>query len=90
MKKKMETTRPPCLDQAYYSKKKKVKEGDGEQKLTISPGLVLNAPKLYGLLKVEAHGASATPSYVKIRLFKEDIINALRSLLNSSARGLQV
>jgi len=36
--KKMETTPPPCLDQAYYSKKKKVKEVDGEQKLTISPG----------------------------------------------------
>ena len=28
---------PPCLDQAYYSKQKKVKEGDREQKLTISP-----------------------------------------------------
>jgi len=29
---------PPCLDQAYYLKKNKAKEGDGEQKIMISPG----------------------------------------------------
>jgi len=29
---------PPCLDQAYYSKQKKVKEGDGEQRGTSSTG----------------------------------------------------
>ena len=32
MKKKLETTPPPCLDKAYYSKKEKVNEGDEEQK----------------------------------------------------------
>jgi len=29
--KKMDTTPPPCVDKAYYSKKKKVKEGDREK-----------------------------------------------------------
>ena len=37
-KKKKKLAPPPYLDQTYYSKKNKVKEGDREQRGTSSPG----------------------------------------------------
>jgi len=50
----------PILRKAFLFKERKLREG--EQKKTISPGKVQSTPKLYGLVIIRAHGASATPS----------------------------
>jgi len=60
---KMKTAPSPCLDKALLFKGKK--ERDGEKKIMISPGQVLVAPKLCGLLKTKAYGASAIPSLLQ-------------------------
>ena len=70
----------PCLDQSYYSNKKKIKEGDREERGTSSPDSVWGAPKPYDLLKIGTHRASATLT------LRQDL--ALLSRHRSSAQKL--
>ena len=56
--KHMKTTPSSCLAKVSLFKEEESKTGDGEQKITISPGKVLGSPKLCSLLMIEAHGAS--------------------------------
>jgi len=54
---------PPSLNKALLFKVRKLAEGD--QKKTISLGLVQSAPKLCSLVIISAHEASATPSHLQ-------------------------